>query len=226
MLTILYEDQEMIVVKKPAGQESQSSKKFSLDLLSEIKNYLARRDKTANPYVAVVHRLDQPVSGIMVYAKTPRAAANLSQQLQSGKMSKRYYALLRRPIEPSSGTLEHYLVHDKKTYSSHVAQKGEAGAKTARLIYQTVPLGQFAEFAQLAEQMGLNQAVLVDIQLLTGRHHQIRVQFAHMGCPLVGDRRYGAEESDNLMNRVALCAYQLEFFHPTTKRKMKFRIEI
>lgn len=220
MLDIIYEDKDIIVVRKPAGQESQGGKSFSMDLLSELKNYLARKQNNMNPYVAVVHRLDRPVSGVMVYAKTQLAAACLSKQIQNGQMKKRYYALLSCPIVPESGTLEHYLGHDKKRNQSFVAAKGEAGAKLARLNYHTVPLDTFDEWKDMQKITPGWNLSLVDIELLTGRHHQIRVQFAAMGCPLLGDKKYSNIQQPNMSNRIGLCAYQLEFWHPTTKKKM------
>lgn len=223
MATILYEDQDILVVVKPAGQESQSGRKFSMDLLSEIKNELARREKCVNPYVAVVHRLDRPVSGVMVYAKTKAAAAALSRQIQQGTMKKRYYALLTRPISPKDGVLEHMLVHDKMANCSHVANKGEVGAKKAVLRYRTVDGSGFHGFDSMKKDGTLP---MVDIELLTGRHHQIRVQFAAMGCPLVGDRKYGQEEQGNVnSNCIALCAYQLSFRHPRTGKTVVFTYE-
>lgn len=223
MVTILYEDEDILVVKKPAGQESQSGRGFSMDLLSEIKNELARREKRANPYVAVVHRLDRPVSGVMVYAKTKAAAAALSRQVGQGTMKKRYYALLTRPIVPSSGTLEHMLVHDQKTNCSHVAQIGESGAKKAVLHYRAADGRHFHEFDAMAKD---GTFPMVDIELVTGRHHQIRVQFAAMGCPLVGDTKYGnSVQTVGRGSRIALCAYQLTFQHPRTGRTLTFTYE-
>lgn len=222
MLDIIYEDKDIIVVRKPAGQESQGGKSFSMDLLSELKNYLARKQNSTNPYVAVAHRLDRPVSGVMVYAKTQSAAACLSKQIQNGQMKKRYYALLSHPIIPENGTLEHYLLHDKKKNQSFVAAKGEAGAKLARLNYRTVPLDTFGEWKNMQKIAAGLDLTLVQVELLTGRHHQIRVQFAAMGCPLLGDKKYSNIQQPNLSNCIGLCAYELEFLHPTTKKKMRY----
>ena len=188
MLSILYEDNHIIVVIKPDGLESQSGKSFAPDMVSEIRKHLAshpqdihkltKETSTASkypqpPYVGVIHRLDRPVSGIMVYAKNPKAAASLSTSLQQGKRAELEYKVLD--------------------------------------CIQT-------------EEKDPQYLSLVEIKLLTGRHHQIRVQFSGHGTPLYGDGKYGNNEKA-VRKSLALCACHLKFKHPATGKIMDFQIK-
>lgn len=211
-LKILYEDEQLMVVKKDAGIPVQAGKLRMMDLQGLIKKELYKRNKAAGePYLGLVHRLDQPVEGVMVFAKTPKAAAELSRQITDGRMKKHYLALLCGKPSEKSGTLVDYLVKDGRTNTSFVAGKDTKDAKRAELNYQVQKEGETTS--------------LVEIELITGRHHQIRVQMANAGWPLYGDTRYNPEfgqVTDYV--QTALCAYRLSFVHPKTKEKMEFII--
>ena len=194
-LDILYEDNDIIVVIKPAGLESQSGKSFAPDMVSEIRKHLAshpqdihkltKETSTASkypqpPYVGVIHRLDRPVSGIMVYAKNPKAAASLSTSLQQGKIEKWYQAVIcGKPVD-NNGTYVDYLKQDKKNNCSRIVDKSDPDGKRAELEYKVLDCMQ-------TEEKDPQYLSLVEIKLLTGRHHQIRVQFSGHGTPLYGD---------------------------------------
>jgi len=211
---ILYEDAHIFVVVKPAGMPSQSERSASMDMVSYLKNLLARRDKVKNPYVAVVHRLDRPVGGVMVYAKTPKAAADLSSQVSSRSISKEYMAVVMGNLPQKDGRLENWLLKDGRTNTSQVVtESGYKDVKKAVLNYDV--LDEKDMYGALYS--------LVHIQLETGRHHQIRVQMANAGTPIVGDTKYGnVDDSTRRFRNVALFSSTLEFEHPVTKKKMKF----
>lgn len=216
-LNVLYEDDDIIVCVKPAGISSQTERSFDPDMVSQICNYLA----IPNPYVGVIHRLDKPVSGVMVYAKTKKAAAILSKELSLNSFSKNYYAIVHcDSIDsfPSCGTLKNFLLHDVKSNSSSVVGEGVPGAKEAILEYKVIGNTVVGKDCGLA---------LLDINLITGRHHQIRVQLSHAGLPIFGDKKYGIEvplDIPFMLKRagLALCAYSLTFTHPITGKTMKF----
>ena len=217
MLNVLYEDKEIIVVVKPAGVESQAAKKFTPDMISEIKKHMVINKICTpgkEPYVAVIHRLDKPVSGVMVYAKTKKAAAALSEQVQSRKMDKIYEAVVcGKPVN----TVDNYVDYLKKSVDgnySQVVDKGTSDAKRAELSFETLKTVE-TEDGVLS---------LVRIHLLTGRHHQIRVQFSSHGLPLYGDGRYHPAFG-GVRVPLALCAVSLSFNHPTTGKRMEFSIE-
>lgn len=203
---ILYEDKNMIVCFKESGVPVQSARMGTMDLESMLKNYLALQNPGGVPFVGVVHRLDQPVEGVLVFGKTRRAAAELNRQMSKGLMQKYYLAVTSKIPENKSGTLVDYLVKDGRQNMSCIAKKTAAGAKKAVLDYKVLEEEQ--------------QNALVEILLHTGRHHQIRVQFAHMGAPLLGDRKYG--EDSQTYQSVALCAYSLTFMNPENGKKMNF----
>lgn len=207
---ILYEDASIIVCHKPAGIATQSSRIGTQDMVSLLKNYLAgcTQNFSRHPYLAVIHRLDQPVEGIMVFARTPQAAANLNRQLTSSGFGKYYRAITAHAPIPAEGILENYIVKDGRTNFSRICSKNTPGAKYARLTYKT-------------KETYPDGSALVLIHLDTGRHHQIRVQMAHLGCPLAGDRKYGNTVPTGSLK---LCAYRLEFLHPADGRPMKFEL--
>lgn len=218
MLKLLYEDSSIIVVEKPVGMESQSSRGFAPDMVSEIKKHIRSLSTgKGEPYVGVIHRLDKPVSGVMVYAKTRKAAAVLSRQVQDGTMKKIYRAVLcGKPVD-NVGNYVDYLRKDGKNNCSAIVDKGISDAKRAELNYRIV------KTIQDEDQI----LTLVEIELLTGRHHQIRVQFAGHGTPLWGDQKYnpqsGAEAGQ--YGSVALSACRLAFCHPTGGKRMEFSME-
>lgn len=213
-LDIIYEDNDMILVHKPAGVATQTKRLGQQDMESLLKNYRAKKGEP--PYIGVVHRLDQPVEGIMVFAKNQKAAANLSKQVQQHVIGKYYYAVTSCMPTEKTGVLEDYLLTDKKTNVTQVVEgkKDEKSvsnypkdAKKAKLEYQVVDTKE--------------DKTLIRIKLHTGRQHQIRVQMAHMGCPLVGDSKYGNGNSEK---GLALCSYRLEFEHPMKRKKCEFEI--
>ena len=232
---ILFEDAQLLVLYKPAGVPVQSARVGAKDCESMLKNYLYKKaPEKGEPYLGLVHRLDQPVEGLLVFAKTPAAAADLSRQATDGRMHK-YYLAIRKSVDKSVGNVEKwaklcgkptenvdkkvekwievvdFLKKNGRENRSEIVSAKAPEAKKAVLRYQV-----------LKAEEGLQ---LVEIQLLTGRHHQIRVQMAGQGTPLLGDRKYGDARSDvdNVDNAFpALCAYHLEFIHPKTKKKMEF----
>ena len=214
MLQILYEDRDIIVLIKPAGTESQSARRFAPDMVSEIKKHLVINKLCTpgkEPYVAVIHRLDKPVSGVMVYGKTKKAAAVLSGQVQDGKMEKIYEAVVcGKPVDNVDNFVD-YLKKSVDGNYSQVVEKRIRDAKRAELSYETVE-------TKLTEEGILT---LVRIRLKTGRHHQIRVQFAAHGLPLYGDIKYNPGFSGK-EDGLALCAVSLAFDHPETGKRMEF----
>ena len=210
ILRVLFEDESLIVCYKPAGVSTQTNKLGEQDMVSMLKNYLK------GGYVAVIHRLDQPVEGLLVFAKTQSAARELNRTLQGAGFGKYYKAVLWGIPKESQGILEDYLVKDGRTNSSRIGKKEEKDAKKAILSYEVLATG-----ADDGKDISL-----VRVKLDTGRHHQIRVQMANMGCPIWGDSKYNtAQIQDRRWRQIALCAYQLEFVHPMTKEKMSFQIE-
>lgn len=212
---IIFEDSELMVCRKPAGIAVQNARFGIVDMETGLKNYLAAKNPGKMPYLGIVHRLDQPVEGILVFAKTKQAAAELSRQMQAGSMGKRYLAVTGAAPLYSEGILEDYLKKDGRTNTSSVVDAKTPEAKKAKLTYQIL-----RECAEKDLPSGWKK--LVYICLETGRHHQIRVQMKHAGMPLVGDRKYNGEEKTALP--LGLCSYQLEFKHPKTKKKMLFEI--
>lgn len=209
-LQILYEDTAIIVCKKPAGVATQTKRLGQADMESLLKNY--RAGKGEPPYVGVVHRLDQPVEGVMVFAKTREAAADLSRQIATKAADKYYYAVTDGVPERKKGMLEDYLLRDGRTNTSQVVPKGTPDAKRAALTYEV-----------LEQKDG--RAVLA-IKLETGRHHQIRVQLAHAGFPIVGDKKYNFKEHmASSGNTLLLCSYKIGFSHPNSRRKLEFEID-
>jgi 23S rRNA pseudouridine1911/1915/1917 synthase len=212
-LKILFEDEQIMVVKKDAGIPVQAGKLRMMDLQGLIKNELYKRNrKGGEPYLGLIHRLDQPVEGVMVFAKTPFAAGSLSEQVTDGRMKKHYLALLCGKPETDEGTLVDYLVKDGRTNTSSVAKAGEKDAKRSELNYKVLKRSE--------------ETTLVEVELITGRHHQIRVQMANAGWPLYGDTKYNPAFQETKEHvQTALCAYQLSFVHPKSKKVMEFSIE-
>lgn len=213
---ILYEDQDILVIHKPAGIATETARLGQADVVSELKNYRHRNGQ--DTYLGVIHRLDQPVEGLLVFAKNPQAAKKLSLDIQQGTLKKYYHALVPNVVS-EGGELEDYLMKDAKTNLSKVVSKGTQGAKVAKLVWKSV-----------SKQMhGDMTYELVEIELFTGRHHQIRVQMSHAGMPLLGDNKYGNAQSKEITTKLrirqtALLASRLEFTHPMTKEKMSFSV--
>ena len=215
---ILYEDKEILVCRKTAGMPVQAAKIGTMDMESALKNYLVKKTPGKIPYLGVVHRLDQPVEGILVFGKTPEAAKSLSAQITAGKMEKIYLSVTygkQAEAGKKEKVLEDYLKKDGKSNTSSVVNAHTPGAKKARLSYEVL--------GEAVDAISGKKKWLLRIHLDTGRHHQIRVQMAHAGMPLAGDRKYGAGTNVTIgAGSLALCAASLTFFHPVTGKVMKF----
>ncbi len=240
---ILYEDAHILVCVKPHGTATQSRQAGKSDMVKLLKNYIYQNapDK-GEPYLAVIHRLDQPVKGILVFAKTPFAARELNRQLTHQGFGKYYRALVEGRPPKDADTLEDYMAKDNRTNLSYICAHDTAGARLARLCYRVVPedrryfrepSGDSANRGILGPQSGTPRPLLhgdhteLEIRLDTGRHHQIRVQLSHMGCPIAGDTKYNpnCNPHGSFWQNICLCACRLEFRHPQTRELLQFRLE-
>lgn len=234
MKNIIYEDKDILVVYKPAGIATQTARTCQQDMVSELKNYLAGGTAgkgIREPYLGLVHRLDQPVSGLLAFAKSRQAAAGLGRQVTDGQMKKYYYAVIYgKPKEPA-GRLEDFLYKDGKNNQLLVVDEKFPNAKKAVLEYKLVKtLMAFEEdicIGKHGSHSKEREVSLVEIRLITGRHHQIRAQLSCRDMPLLGDNRYGSPGSKELSQKagcrnVALCAYKLTFYHPVSGEKLEF----
>jgi len=205
-ITILYEDNHLLVVHKPSGVLSQEDHTGKPDILTLCKEYIKREyDKPGNVFLGLLHRLDRPVSGVMVLAKTSKAASRISDQIRKRKVKKTYLAVVEGNA-PKNGYLSHHLLKDTESNVTRAVSKGTPGAKESTLTFETLEkTGGFS---------------LVKINLITGRAHQIRVQFAEAGNAVAGDRKYGKNKSDG---NIALHAYEFELEHPTLKKSQCFQ---
>lgn len=209
-LVILYEDNHILVVLKPQNVPCCEDSSKDPDLLSAIREYIrVIYSKPGNVYVGLVHRLDRPTGGVMVYAKSSKAAARLSDQLKSGDFEKKYFAVLVGCPREKKAVLTDYLKKNAVNNMVYVCGQTVEGAKLAELDYKII------------EENG--ELSLADIRLHTGRSHQIRVQMSHLGTPVYGDMRYGGEKAKK--GYLALWAYTLSFSHPVTKERMVFKVQ-
>jgi len=224
---IVYEDEAVLVIRKPAGLATESAGIGQKDVVSELKNYVAKKNPGKMPYLGVVHRLDQPVEGLLVFAKTKKAAENLTAQLGKGTLKKEYLAVVCGKVPENTGRLVDYLAKEKgmavvKDAADAQAEKdadvqaekaADAQAKKAVLTYM--------------KKAETEKFTLLAVQIETGRFHQIRAQLSHAGFPILGDEKYGSEESKELSRKkkirfTALCAASLSFRHPVTGKIMAF----
>lgn len=199
---IIYEDNHLIALNKLPGQIVQGDKTGDVPLSELVKDFIKQRDnKPGNVFCGVIHRLDRPVSGVCIFAKTSKALSRMNELVKSRDFHKTYHAVVKDIPSMPEGTLEDYLVRNEKQNKSFVTQNSKTeGAKLAKLDYQL-----------LSTSTGGYH--LLEVNLHTGRHHQIRCQLAHMGCPIKGDLKYGAQRS-NPDGSISLHAYQLQFEHP------------
>ena len=209
-LEIIFEDEDILVCYKPQGVATQTKRIGQQDMVSLIANYRAKKGE--KPYVGVVHRLDQPVEGVMVFAKNPKTAGELSKQVRERNIGKHYYAISNSKGIEEAGkcpvTLTGYIAFDGRTNVSRMVSKNDPEGKKAELEYTVEKV--------------INNKVLLNVLLHTGRHHQIRLQMADAGYPLMGDVKYGEGGEEK---GLGLCSYRLEFTHPRTKDKMDFSIQ-
>lgn len=207
---VIYEDNHLLVVVKPHRALVQSDSSGSPTLFLQICNWLKiKYQKPGNVFLGLVHRLDRPASGLMVFAKTSKAASRLSEQIRSRKMEKKYEVIVEGVPSAVSGTLIHYLKSPEGLGPTQVFSEEAEGTKKAELSYEV-----------LEQKEGQS---LVEINLKTGRRHQIRAQLSHLGCPVRGDGRYGAKNFFQ-EGSVALVATQLSFLHPTNQKTMNFTL--
>ncbi len=217
-LNILHEDDSILVCVKPYGVPSQSDKTNSEDMISMLKLHVFEREnRNEEPYLAAIHRLDRPVGGIMVFAKTKEAASNLSKQSENGEMLKFYQAILTGELPNEEGVLKDYLLHDKMNNITEVVDKDTPEAKYAELEYEVLDV--------METDQGILSYVL--ITLVTGRHHQIRVQMASRKCGIWGDTKYNPkfQKVKKQYQQIGLYASRLEFTHPVTGEHMVFKNE-
>ena len=208
-LEVIYEDNHIIVVKKQPNIPSQADKTQDMDMLTLIKEYIKEKyNKPGNVYLGLVHRLDRPVGGVMVFAKTSKAASRLSDQVREKVFKKRYLAVVDGKFESATGTLEDYLYKDERNNVSKVVTEEKRNAKFAKLDYEVIKYDS-----------NLNLSV-VKINLHTGRHHQIRVQLSSRNHSIYGDQKYGTRGQGK---QIALWAYELTIQHPITKEEMTFK---
>ena len=206
MINVLYEDNHLLVVEKKSNIPVQLDDSQDDDLLSILKKYLKEKyQKPGNVYLGLVHRLDRPVGGVMVFAKTSKAASRLSEQVRNQSFEKEYHAIIEGKLKDDKGILKDKLLKDHKTNTTRVDKNG----KEAILEYELVS--------------SKDNLSLVKINLITGRSHQIRVQFSSRGYPLYGDQRYNKNAKKA---QIALYATRLSFYHPITKEKLSFEIDI
>lgn len=204
-IKIIHEDNHLLVVHKPSGLLSQEDHTGDPDILTLCKEYLKKKyNKPGKVFLGLLHRLDRPVSGVMVFAKTSKAASRISEQIRSRTIKKRYLAIVEGD-PPPNGYLTHYLKKDPKTNRVTVVKPDDSQAKEAQLIFQ-----------RLETIEGLS---LLQVDLITGRPHQIRVQLSAEGYPIRGDQKYGTAGQST----PALHAFELKFEHPTLKKEVNFR---
>lgn len=205
---ILYEDNHLLVVEKPVNVPTQADQSGDKDLLTLLKEDLkVRYNKPGNVYLGLVHRLDRPVGGVMIFAKTSKAASRLSDAIRTHSFQKSYLAVVHGSPVKKQGRLVHYLFKDEKTNTVHIVSKNHPNGKEAILDYRTI-----------SSEQGLS---LLHIDLHTGRPHQIRVQLSAMGYPLYGDQKYGANVNKP-GQQIALWSHSITVKHPTTKEELTF----
>lgn len=200
---IVYEDNHILIINKKVGQLVQGDKTGDESLLDAIKNFIKKRDgKPGNVFLGLVHRIDRPTSGLVIYAKTSKALSRLTQMVKNREIKKTYWAVVPKELIPQSQRLVHYLKKNEKNNKAIVFPKATEGAKEAVLTYHTIKT--------------LDNYLLLEIDLETGRHHQIRAQLSKTGVPIKGDLKYGSPRS-NPDGGINLHARKLEFVHPVTK---------
>lgn len=203
-MRVVYEDNHIIVVYKESGEIVQGDKTGDTPLSDIVKDYIKEKyQKPGNVFLGVVHRLDRPVSGLVVFARTSKALSRLNEMFRSGDVNKTYWAITKEQPAELEGRLEHWLVRNEKQNKSYAYTREKPGAKKAILEYKVI--GRTDNYN------------LLEVRLLTGRHHQIRCQLAAMGCPIKGDLKYGARRS-NPDGSISLLSRRVQFVHPVSKQ--------
>ena len=208
---ILYEDNHLIIINKLPGELVQGDESGDRTLADDVKAYLKEKyGKPGNVYLGIPHRLDRPTSGIVVYCRTDKALSRMTALFRTSDVKKTYWAIVDRAPERREGDLIHYITRSAANNKSIASAKETKGAKIAKLSYRLIASS--------------DKYHLLEIDLHTGRHHQIRVQLAHMGHPIIGDTKYN-EERNGGRNGLGLCAGKLSFLHPKTGEKMEFQVK-
>ena len=236
----IYEDNDILVCHKPAGMATEGAKSYSMDVVSAARNYIRRQNRGKNegrkpPYVATVHRLDQPVEGVIILAKNKNAATDIASQIKKRTTDKYYYALCYGTFEEKKGKLENLLVRKEDGFAAVISEKEKQSlngntitlenGSSIRIMSGEVKDAKL-EYEVIAET---NEESLLRIKLLTGRFHQIRVQLSNIGHPILGDQKYGTLKSTELSGKkavkdVCLVSYKFVLDHPVTKKRMTFEI--
>lgn len=202
-MKVVYEDNHIIIVNKHSGEIVQGDKTGDKPLSDTVKEYIKQKyNKPGNVFLGVVHRLDRPVSGLVVFAKTSKALSRLNDMFRTGDVHKTYWAVVKRRDIAMEGTLTDWLTRNERQNKSYAHEREVPGAKKAVLKYKVRAVA--------------DNYMLIEVTLLTGRHHQIRCQLAHMGCPIKGDLKYGAPRS-NPDGSISLLSRRVEFVHPVSK---------
>lgn len=205
-MEVVYEDNHIIIVNKASGEIVQGDKTGDRPLADIVKEYIKEKyNKPGNVFLGVVHRLDRPVGGLVVFAKTSKALSRLNDMFRNGDVHKTYWAIVKKRDIPSEGTLTGWLTRNERQNKSYAHDREVTGAKKAVLNYKVRSVS--------------DNYMLLEVQLLTGRHHQIRCQLAHMGCPIKGDLKYGAPRS-NPDGSISLQSHRVEFVHPVSKERI------
>ena len=205
-MEVVYEDNHLIIVNKKSGEIVQGDKTGDRPLSEIIKDYIKKEYcKPGNVFLGVVHRLDRPVSGLVIFAKTSKALARLNEMFRIGEVHKTYWAITKNCPQQLEGELTNWLVRNEKQNKSYAYDKEVPNSKKAILRYKVI--GRSDNYA------------LIEVHLMTGRHHQIRCQLAKMGCPIKGDLKYGAQRS-NPDGSISLQAHKVEFIHPVSKKEI------
>ena len=202
-MKVVYEDNHIIIVNKCSGEIVQGDKTGDKPLSDTVKEYIKQKyNKPGNVFLGVVHRLDRPVSGLVVFAKTSKALSRLNDMFRTGDVHKTYWAIVKRRDIAMEGTLTDWLTRNERQNKSYAHEREVPGAKKAVLKYKVRAVA--------------DNYMLIEVTLLTGRHHQIRCQLSHMGCPIKGDLKYGAPRS-NPDGSISLLSHRVEFVHPVSK---------
>lgn len=205
-MTVLYEDNHLIIVNKNSSEIVQADKTGDTPLSETVKQYIKEKyQKPGNVFLGVVHRLDRPVSGLVIFARTSKALSRLNEMFRSKEVSKTYWAIVKNQPPTNEGKLEHWLVRNEKQNKSYAYDREVPGAKKAILGYKQIAIS--------------DNYVLLEIDLQTGRHHQIRCQLAKMGCPIKGDLKYGFARS-NPGGSISLHARKITFIHPVSEKEI------